>query len=87
MHERYIELAMEGYRFFDLQRWDKATPGFMANVLNAYITAETPRPSLFSVNPTAKFTKGKNEYYPLPQNQIDIQNSTGTVTLKQDPAY
>jgi hypothetical protein len=87
MHERYIELAMEGHRFFDLQRWDKATPGLMANVLNAYITAEIPRPSLFSVNPNAKFTKGKNEYYPLPQNQIDIQNSTGTVTLKQDPAY
>lgn len=87
MHERYIELAMEGHRFFDLQRWDKTTPGLMANTLNGYITAETTRPSLFSVNPTAKFVKGKNEYYPLPQAQIDIQNSTGTVTLKQDPSY
>ncbi len=87
MHERYIELAMEGQRFFDLQRWDKTTPGLMANTLNDYITAETSRPSLFSVNPTAHFVKGKNEYYPLPQSQIDIENSTGAVTLKQDPAY
>ncbi|MDB5232699.1 MAG: RagB/SusD protein [Chitinophagaceae bacterium] len=87
MHERYMELAMEGHRFFDLQRWDKASPGLMATVLNAYIAAEVTRPSLFSVNPSAKFTKGKNEYYPVPQGQIDIENSSGTVNLKQDPAY
>lgn len=86
MHEAYIEFAMEGRRFFDLQRWDKGT-GLMANVLNAYIQAEISRPSLFSVNPSTTFTKGKNEYYPLPQHEIDIENSAGKVNLKQDPAY
>jgi starch-binding outer membrane protein, SusD/RagB family len=86
MHESQIELAMEGHRFFDLQRWDNGT-GLMATVINAYINAEKSRPSYFSVHPEATFEKGKDEYYPIPQNQIDVENSTGTVLLKQDPAY
>jgi len=57
MHEHYIELAMEGKRFFDLQRWDNGT-GLMATVLNAYAAAERSRPSIYSVNPTATFEKG-----------------------------
>ena len=31
--ERRLELAMEGHRFFDLQRWDNGT-GSMADVIN-----------------------------------------------------
>ena len=32
----------------------------------------------------AKFTAGKNEYYPIPQAQIDIQ---GSDILSQNPGY
>ncbi len=84
--ERRLELAMEGNRFFDLQRWDEGT-GYMANVLNAYATVEKTRPSFYTTNQSAQFTKGTNEYFAIPQAQIDIQNSKGTVTLKQNPGY
>lgn len=84
--ERRLELAMEGHRFFDLQRWDNGG-GSMANTLNAYQAIEKNRKSFFYANPTAQFHKGVNEYYPLPQAQIDIQNSGGKVSLKQNPGY
>ena len=84
--ERRLELAMEGHRFFDLQRWDNGT-GSMADVLNTYQSVEKNRQSFFYANPTAQFHKGVNEFFPVPQAQIDIQNSTGTISLKQNPGY
>jgi hypothetical protein len=85
--ERRLELAMEGMRFFDLQRWDNGTGTVMAPILNAYATVEKSRPSIFAVNPGATFTAQKNEYYPIPQQQLDIKNATGEVLLKQNPGY
>jgi hypothetical protein len=84
--ERRLELAMEGHRFFDLQRWDNGT-GYMTDVLNTYESVEKTRNSFYINNPDAQFHKGINEYYPLPQTQIDIENSRGTVNLKQNPGY
>jgi starch-binding outer membrane protein, SusD/RagB family len=86
MFERYIELGQEGHRFFDLQRWDNGT-GFMANTLNAYAGVEKGRPGFFAINQTATFEKGKDEFYPLPQSQVDQANSFGSVVLKQNPGY
>ena len=86
--ERRIELAMEGHRFFDLQRWDKAIPGYMADVLNTYMTKETANWDYhIFTNPRATFTKGKNEIFPIPQSQIDISYENGTATLKQNTGY
>jgi hypothetical protein len=84
--ERRLELAMEGHRFFDLQRWDNGT-GNMANVLNAYVAKEKTRHSFYYVVNTAFFTKGVNEYFAIPQTQLDAENATGTVYLKQNPGY
>ncbi len=84
--ERRLELAMEGHRFFDLSRWDNGT-GSMANTLNTYQSVEKTKKSFFYVNPTAQFTKGVNEFYPIPQTQIDLENATGKIFLKQNPGY
>ena len=77
--ERRLELAMEGQRFFDLVRWGIAAP-----TINAYIAREKV---LRPLKATANFTAGKNEYFPIPQGEIDNMNSDGTVRLTQNPGY
>ncbi|ADQ18674.1 RagB/SusD family nutrient uptake outer membrane protein [Leadbetterella byssophila] len=77
--ERKLELAMEGHRFFDLSRW-----GIAAETLNAYFAYEG------AITPDVrdgKFTKGKNEVYPIPLTQIDLSTKNGQSTLKQNPGY
>lgn len=74
--ERKLELSGEGHRFYDLVRW-----GIADTVLNAYLAYEAPKlPTGFL---GAKFTKGKDEYMPIPQTQVDIQSGL----LKQNPGY
>jgi len=74
--ERKLELSGEGHRFYDLVRW-----GIADSVLNAYLAYESPKlPTGFL---GAKFTKGKDEYMPIPQTQVDIQKGL----LKQNPGY
>ena len=85
--ERKLELAMENHRFFDLQRYDNGT-GYMADVLNAYIKHETTIPGYnFGYMIGAKFTKGKNEIFPIPQVQIDLSVLDGVALLQQNPGY
>lgn len=88
--ERRIELAEEGHRYFDLSRWQSGnaiypTAGYMTTTLNAYATQEA------GIHPAqyqgVSFTAGKNEYFPIPQQQLDAENSTGKVVLKQIPNY
>lgn len=72
--ERRLELAMEGHRFFDLVRW-----GIAKQALESYFSFEG---GYFN------YLKGitieaRDEYFPLPQDQID--RSKGT--LKQNPGY
>jgi hypothetical protein len=56
----------------------------MATVINTYIEREKVRRPLKS---DAHFTAGKNEYFPIPQNEIDNMNSDGTIRLTQNPGY
>lgn len=75
--ERKLELSGEGHRFYDLVRWGVAAP-----VLNAYLSFEGAR--LTNALGGAHFTAGKNEVYPIPQAQIDIQ---GADVLHQNNGY
>lgn len=63
--ERRLEMSQEGARFFDLVRW-----GIAAETVNAYLAVEkTRRGSYLS---EATFTKGRDEYFPIPKNQINF---------------
>lgn len=75
MFERRLEFGMEGPRFFDLVRW-----GIAADVLNAYLDVEKTRKDFLA---NAKFTAGRDEYYPIPQREIDF---TGGL-YDQNPNY
>jgi len=85
--ERQLETGMEGRRFFDLQRYDPLyggheSAGFMAGIENAHITQDI---KWLGTNPVLQghtFTAGKNELYPIPVVQIDIDTK-----LKQNPGY
>ncbi|RKS56037.1 putative outer membrane starch-binding protein [Gillisia mitskevichiae] len=75
MFERRLEFGMEGPRFFDLVRWGMAEP-----VLNAYLAVEKTRKDFLA---NAQFTAGRDEYYPIPQREIDF---TGGL-YSQNPGY
>lgn len=77
--ETRLEFALEGHRFFDLQRW-----GIAAETLNAYIASESQQRTYLSGK---SFTKGKHEFFPIPIEAIDRSALDGKATLTQDPAY
>ena len=64
--ERRLELAMESERFFDLVRWGDA-----ATVLNKYYSTESEKMNFLS---GSQFTANKNEYLPVPFEQIAASN-------------
>ena len=73
--ERRLELALEGHRFFDLVRW-----GIAGDYINTYLQKEKTRlpKNLMGVS----FTANKNEYFPIPQIEIDLNSN-----LKQNLGY
>ncbi len=73
--ERRLEFAMESPRFFDLVRW-----GMAAETLNAYLAVEKTRRTYLSA---AVFTKGRDEYYPIPQREINFTKGL----YVQNPGY
>lgn len=62
--EQRLEFGMEGVRYFDLVRW-----GIAGDVLQNYINVESTRMGHLQ---NKVFTKGVDEYLPVPQEQIDL---------------
>jgi len=75
MFERRLEFGMEGDRYFDLVRW-----GIAAETLNGYLTVEKTKRDFLSF---AHFTKGRDEYYPIPQREITFTKGL----YHQNPGY
>ncbi|GAB3420796.1 RagB/SusD family nutrient uptake outer membrane protein [Niabella aquatica] len=74
--ERKLELAMEGERFFDLVRW-----GVADQVLNNEYISKEKTLRTYLVN--SKFTKNRDEYFPIPQAQINFSGGL----YQQNPGY
>lgn len=62
-HERRVELAMEGHRWFDLTRW-----GIAKETMDAYKAGETAEVQQHM----ASFIKGTHELFPIPSKEIDL---------------
>ncbi len=88
--ENRLEFAMEGHRFFDLVRWGIAAP-----YINKYLkeesingtdlTGRTYNKRGYLVGRT--YTAGKNDYFPLPNDEILNSQLDGKPTLTQNPGY
>ena len=67
--ERRLEMAMEHERFFDLRRW-----GIASTTLNNYFKREVndnyDGQTYAQYYKDAKFTPGKNEFFPVPYAQL-----------------
>ena len=75
MWENRLEFAMEGRRFYDLVRW-----GIAAETMNTYFDKESQRRPWLDV---AYFTKGRDEYLPIPQAQMNWSQGV----YVQNPGY
>ena len=88
--ENRLEFAMEGHRFFDLVRWGIAAP-----YLNKYLAEESKSGKDMSGRTYNKrlylvgrsFAAGKNDYFPLPNDEILNSQKDGKPTLTQNPGY
>lgn len=74
--ERKLELAMEGHRFFDLVRWERAEER-----MNDYYNYQG---ALTSDVRGASF---QNSVFPIPQTQIDLSVQDGEPLLQQNSGY
>ncbi|MBR1803921.1 MAG: RagB/SusD family nutrient uptake outer membrane protein [Muribaculaceae bacterium] len=73
-HERRVELAMEGNRWFDLCRW-----GIAKETMDAYIAGENDEVKAeYGI-----FQKGKHELMPIPSEERQLANGK----LAQNPGY
>ena len=72
-HERRMELAMEGHRWFDLVRW-----GVAYEVMTAYMAQESDEAKA-EMQP---FRKGVHELLPIPNKQRQLNSLLG-----QNPGY
>ena len=71
--ERRLELGMESERFFDLVRWGNA-----ATTLNKYYAEEISHCAIYT---TAHFTADKDEYLPIPYEQVSASNGNYTQNI------
>ena len=71
--ERRLELAMESERFFDLVRWGEAE-----QTINKYYVEEANDCRIYT---SARFTANKNEYLPIPHEQIAASNGHYTQNI------
>lgn len=83
--ERKLELSGEGKRFMDLVRWHNNGTADISQILGAYIAND--QPILAGTLDGATFDLPRDLYLPIPQDEVDLQNTEGSVVITQNPGY
>ncbi|WP_184549450.1 RagB/SusD family nutrient uptake outer membrane protein [Mucilaginibacter sp. FT3.2] len=86
-NERRVELAFEGLRFFDIQRWGIGSQVMSGPIYGAKLGTITPSTGKYTVtgaplNIETRVFADKNYLWPIPQTEIDLDKN-----LKQNPGY
>src|SRR5690606_6024377 len=81
-HERSIELAFEGHRFYDLRRWKKAIQYFNQPIQGWNIEGENASEFYQVLNHQRKYYTLKDVFYPIPQGELLKNNK-----LVQNPGW
>lgn len=76
-HERRVELAMEGHRWFDICRWG----GFDGQGVKAHMDAYAATESQEARDEMADFVAGKHELFPIPEEERMLN------AMEQNPGY
>ena len=79
--ERRLELAMEGQRFFDLQRWAVSD-----TAVNNYASSEAGRIPYLTAVP-GQFTLPKYQFYPIPSVQVELSKVNGVCQIQQNTGW
>lgn len=76
-HERRVELAMEGHRWFDICRWK----GFDGTGVKAHMDAYKATESEAAQKAMSEFKAGTHELFPIPADEITLN------PMEQNPGY
>jgi starch-binding outer membrane protein, SusD/RagB family len=86
-HERRIELAFEGHRYWDLLRWKDAETVLNQPIIGVRVTKVSSNPNVWTYQKvtaaTRRFNPAANYLYPF--TRTEIVNSNGA--LVQNPGY
>ncbi len=86
--ERRVELAMEGLRWYDVQRWKIGKDIMSGTVYGSRLGSVNPGNGALTLTAgrilveQRSFNESKNYLWPIPQNQLDINKN-----LSQNPNY
>lgn len=80
-HERRVELAFEGHRYWDLRRWKDAEAVLSQPIMGVVIGSDNVTPSVVKV--TDRIFGSKMNFYPIPENAIIRSDNV----LTQNPGW
>ena len=80
-NERFVELAFEGHRFFDVRRWKEA-PEYFVNIRKMVITKNGEQVTYTPATLETRSWNDKMYFFPIPQSEIQKAGN-----LTQNPGW